>query len=486
VSASGQVIDTTPFSVSSAVGWQDSVDLAWDGTQYLAVWEDSRNGTNAGYPSTYDIYATRVSTAGVALDPAGILVCNAPNWQYLPKAASSRSETLVAWADARNAAPSWFDLYGARIARDGTVLDPDGRALTATTGSSMLPALGWDGTEYLLVWPDVRSATISTELRGTYLSTGARELTPGGFIISANLSGADQPAIAAAGGSALVAYQTGASPQIVARTITAALGLGAGCGGDGSCASGHCVGGVCCDSACSALEACTIGVCTTGTCEQQIRAASCLIAGACIAAGAPDPSNVCGACNPMSSQTAFSSAAEGTTCSTGNACLMGQTCHAGVCGAATSTTTCRPLDECHIAGACDPGTGACSNPLQQNGTPCTGGTCMAGLCVGAEMDAGAGSDLGPISSDSGSAPRDAAAIADAASAVDATGGTASSGGCSCNTSDSTEPSGALLLLIAAILAARVRSWRFAGAVQRRSTARGRSRRARPDRGSRAL
>ena len=50
---------------------------------------------------------------------------------------------------------------------------------------------------------------------------------------------------------------------------------------------------------------------------------------------------------------------------------------------------CTPLDQCHDAGVCDPGTGACSNPVKANGTSCDDGSacttsdaCSGGSCVG--------------------------------------------------------------------------------------------------------
>jgi len=59
----------------------------------------------------------------------------------------------------------------------------------------------------------------------------------------------------------------------------------------------------------------------------------------------------------------------------------------GLAGAscAHSPVVCAPSDGCHIAGACDPGSGRCSSPIAPEGTPCTteqGGRCgAAGVCV---------------------------------------------------------------------------------------------------------
>ena len=50
--------------------------------------------------------------------------------------------------------------------------------------------------------------------------------------------------------------------------------------------------------------------------------------------------------------------------------------------------TCAPTAECHAMGTCDPATGSCSDPIAGDGSPCTGGTCPAGVCEIAPMDAG--------------------------------------------------------------------------------------------------
>src|SRR5438067_7327213 len=60
----------------------------------------------------------------------------------------------------------------------------------------------------------------------------------------------------------------------------------------------------------------------------------------------------------------------GTACNDNNACTSGETCQNGSCGHPTSTVTCTALDQCHVAGTCDPMSGVCSNPNKANGTAC--------------------------------------------------------------------------------------------------------------------
>jgi len=60
---------------------------------------------------------------------------------------------------------------------------------------------------------------------------------------------------------------------------------------------------------------------------------------------------------------------------------------------ACSLVTCTSLDQCHVAGTCDPGTGLCSNPNAADGTLCTDGNactsgdaCTGGTCSGTPVE----------------------------------------------------------------------------------------------------
>jgi hypothetical protein len=73
-----------------------------------------------------------------------------------------------------------------------------------------------------------------------------------------------------------------------------------------------------------------------------------------------------------------------------NRCLAA-TCAAGVCGTAPAVH-CAAIDQCHLAGACVPATGTCTNPAKANGTACddgdrrtTGDHCQDGACVGTKV-----------------------------------------------------------------------------------------------------
>ena len=185
--------------------------LAFDGTNYLVVWADYRSGTSC------DIYGARVSPAGRVLDPAGIAISTAADDQSAPALAFDGTNYLVVWQDSRSrhglrrlrragqpggdacstrpgsrsrprrdnqhgtgarlrrhelprrlaGLPLGHepDIYGARVSPAGTVLDPSGIPISTAANSQSSPALAFDGTNYLVAWQDDRTGTSSRRLR---------------------------------------------------------------------------------------------------------------------------------------------------------------------------------------------------------------------------------------------------------------------------------------------------------------------------------
>jgi YVTN family beta-propeller protein len=104
-----------------------------------------------------------------------------------------------------------------------------------------------------------------------------------------------------------------------------------------------------------------------------------------------DQCHVPGVCDPTTGLCSTPPASDGTTCNDGNSCTQTDTCVYGTCTGA-SPVTCTALDQCHDAGACDPSTGACSNPDKLDGTACNDGNactqtdvCQAGECTGTNL-----------------------------------------------------------------------------------------------------
>jgi hypothetical protein len=190
--------------------------VAFSGTEYLAVWRDTRFG------QTSDIFATRVSSGGVVLDPLGIeIAAAATNVLRTPTVAFVGGDYLVAWEDRSTVGNP--DIDAALVATTGAVTAL--AAVAATAAAETQPILAARGDEALLVY---RSGTT---LRGTIFSGGS-------FGSAVNIATGNEPTVAAdPSGDYLVAWAQGAiDPDIRGQFITAG---GALAGGDFAISAGN-------------------------------------------------------------------------------------------------------------------------------------------------------------------------------------------------------------------------------------------------------
>ncbi len=185
------------FPISTASSHQVPGGVAFDGTNFLVVWHDTRTDGTTG-----DIYGARVTPDGGVLDPNGIPISTAPNWQANPAVAFDGSNYLVVWEDYRSGS-GFADIYGARVSPNGQLLDPDGIAISTATGYQLEPAVAFDGVNYLVVWDDRRDDPTSPMVFGARVSPAGGILDPVGFPIGPP-GGA--PAVAFDGTNYLVVY----------------------------------------------------------------------------------------------------------------------------------------------------------------------------------------------------------------------------------------------------------------------------------------
>ena len=85
-----------------------------------------------------------------------------------------------------------------------------------------------------------------------------------------------------------------------------------------------------------------------------------------------------GTCDPGTGACSNWPKADGMSCDDGSRCTWGDACQAGACTG--NPVTCTAPDACHVA-ACNAKTGGCTVSLAPDGTPCgNGSTCWKGKC----------------------------------------------------------------------------------------------------------
>ncbi|MEO0090132.1 MAG: T9SS type A sorting domain-containing protein [candidate division WOR-3 bacterium] len=175
ITPQGVVLDTNGIPISTAEIDQISPSLAFDGNNYLVVWRDFRSGWS-------DIYGARVTPQGIILDPDGIPISTAINEQYDPNVAFDGNNYLVVWDDNRNGEN--FDIYGARVTPNGIVLDPEGIPISTAEYEQWYPKIAFDGNNYFIVWMDDRDGDWYFDIYGTRVNPNGNVLEPQGIPIS--------------------------------------------------------------------------------------------------------------------------------------------------------------------------------------------------------------------------------------------------------------------------------------------------------------
>jgi hypothetical protein len=189
VTPQGTVLDPSSFVVSQATYSQWYPALGFDGANFLVVWQDYRSGS-------YDIYGARVAPQGTVLDPEGFVISQAADWQWFPALGFDGANFLVVWEDWRG---SDSDIYGARVTPAGTVLDPEGFVISQAADGQLSPALAYDGTNFLAAWEDYR---------GSGLDIYGARVSPGGVVFDSGPvvrqeGGQNRPKLARGAGSQL-------------------------------------------------------------------------------------------------------------------------------------------------------------------------------------------------------------------------------------------------------------------------------------------
>lgn len=161
IASDGTVLDPTPRVLVSADGNQASPSVAGSADGFLLAWEDGRH--QVGETTEWDLYATRVSTAGTVLDASGIPVSVVGgSYQMHSELTFDGTNYLVVWNDGRDPR-GYGDIYGGRVSLAGEVLDGTGVRITpASSDYKQGPAIAFDGEQTWVVW---RAATSSSDER---------------------------------------------------------------------------------------------------------------------------------------------------------------------------------------------------------------------------------------------------------------------------------------------------------------------------------
>jgi hypothetical protein len=182
--AAGSLLGPDSFAVAASGA---NAVAAFDGASYVLV-----------YQRASDLFAARVSTDGVVLDPQGIAIANDSAREQEQSMACGGGECLVAWRRG-TATGTRSVILAARLAPDGTLLDPGGFQVSPPNlhGGT---AVSFTGQSFVVAWREGEG-----EVRGAEVALDGTPIGTAGFLISPSGELADRPALVSNGAGQTVA-----------------------------------------------------------------------------------------------------------------------------------------------------------------------------------------------------------------------------------------------------------------------------------------
>jgi hypothetical protein len=202
------------FPIAPAGGTEASPALAFDGTNYLVVWEELQSAALLG------LNAARVSPAGTVLDASPLRLVDTsslPNnfqTQAMPGVAFDGVNYLVTYRDIRALPASGATVSASRVSPSGKLLDGSstqpGIVVTSdpTLGAQRV-STAFLGGQYWLIWQ--QSSSSGSSIFGARVSPGGLLVSPGanGFVLNDSIGNG---LIGANASSGFVVWGTKGSP----------------------------------------------------------------------------------------------------------------------------------------------------------------------------------------------------------------------------------------------------------------------------------
>lgn len=166
ISTTGQLVGAA-FLIAPQIGYQNGGPIIFDGSNYFVVWE-TRSNSNSG--DSADIYGQFITPSGTLLG-AAIPISTASHGQRDPAVAFDGTNILVAWTDSRNQSACYTitdtqgthtvcpesDVYGQLVAKSSASTAGSLTGGNFLINASSLPrdgngvSVAFDGTNYFVV-----------------------------------------------------------------------------------------------------------------------------------------------------------------------------------------------------------------------------------------------------------------------------------------------------------------------------------------------
>ena len=149
-----------PIPISTEIHAQVFPEVAFDGSNYLVVWRDTRSCSTplSSTECEHDIFGARVTPDGKVLDPGGFLISAMQGSKYMPKVSFGGGRYLVVWGNTslnESSAPA-YGIYG-------TFVDPDPSSIAPNVSMpfpiaamqsrlAIRPDVAFDGSNFMVIF----------------------------------------------------------------------------------------------------------------------------------------------------------------------------------------------------------------------------------------------------------------------------------------------------------------------------------------------
>ena len=144
------VLDPAGIQISAGRGTYDQArpSLAFDGENHLVVWRGKHSSKISGIYGRF----VKCRSGYVLLEDPIIQVSASTKDQASPSVVFNPEDGhyFVVWQDKRGG--KFWDIYGARIAPDGTPLDPGDILVSSRSFDQWNPVVSWNGEYFMVVW----------------------------------------------------------------------------------------------------------------------------------------------------------------------------------------------------------------------------------------------------------------------------------------------------------------------------------------------
>ena len=199
----------TALELAPAAAKQSDPQAILDGERVLVLWDRWPGGVGDVVGAWVDRSDTKSAVADLAALPAS---------QWNGALASGPEGLLLTWADQRNGGSA---IYASRLAADGTRRDDTGVLMSRVLNKERDPAVGSNGSGYLVAWVDSREG--NDQIYGARLDGNAAPISAEAFAISTGAVNRSNPTVASDGTGYLVAWNemVGTATQVGWQRVAA-------------------------------------------------------------------------------------------------------------------------------------------------------------------------------------------------------------------------------------------------------------------------